>query len=130
MAKTDQDKLEEWRERMRAKTQILKEAAEKQGIPVVEHSAVDVCLAGAPAVDGVCGDSDCVCAMDPDRPSKEEYVEAARELYCVGSDDDIEIDGDVKISQNSEGGCWVQAWVYVRDYEVDEKYAEKEEEES
>jgi hypothetical protein len=35
---------------------------------IVQRPAiVDVCLAGAPAINGVCGDPECVCA----RPTKE-----------------------------------------------------------
>lgn len=40
-------------------------------------------------------------------------IERARELYCYGSDDDIEIDDEPLLSA-SENGVWVSAWVYVR----------------
>jgi hypothetical protein len=32
-------------------------------VPGFGYGVVDVCIAGSPAVNGVCGDPDCVCAM-------------------------------------------------------------------
>lgn len=58
------------------------------------------------------------------RPAESEYIETAREMYEHNPrfDNDIEIgsleDKHVMTSQNDEGGCWVKAWVYVRDCEV------------
>jgi hypothetical protein len=46
------------------------------------------------------------------------YIESARRIYEMNAsayafkDNDIEIDNDAKLSE-SEGGCWVQAWVFV-----------------
>ena len=41
-----------------------------------------------------------------------EEIEAARETYVEGSNDDIEID-DEALRSRSPNGVWVQAWVYV-----------------
>ncbi|UUZ75463.1 hypothetical protein LP414_27495 [Polaromonas sp. P1(28)-13] len=47
--------------------------------------------------------------------STEKERELAREQYAAGSNDDIEIDDDAKVSEDPEtGNVWVQAWVYVR----------------
>src|SRR4051812_10394330 len=61
--------------------------------------------------------------MDDDIPealTDDDYREQARQAYAVGSDDDIEIDSDAKVSPNDEGGAWVAAWVYVRNEDVRE----------
>lgn len=41
-----------------------------------------------------------------------DIIAAAREQYCQGSDNDIEIDDDPKLSHADEG-CWVAAWVWI-----------------
>ena len=46
-------------------------------------------------------------------------IEMARSLY-EGTDGDIEVDDDASISP-SEGGTWVQAWVWVPDDEQSNK---------
>lgn len=43
-----------------------------------------------------------------------EEIDAAREAYAKGSNDDIEID-DGALRSRSPNGVWVQAWVYVPD---------------
>ena len=43
-------------------------------------------------------------------------VARAREMYCLGSNDDIEIDDKPKVSV-ADHGTWVQAWVWVQDEE-------------
>jgi len=48
-------------------------------------------------------------------------VEAARETYAVGSDDDVEVDDNAMVTRiygegedgNELTGAWVQAWVWV-----------------
>jgi hypothetical protein len=52
-------------------------------------------------------------AHDTDRhyATKEER-DQAREAHCLGSDDEIEIDPDAKVSR-TEDGTWVSAWVWV-----------------
>lgn len=48
-----------------------------------------------------------------DRPrATPDQIEAAREEYAQGSDDNIEIDDDALVSEG-EGGYWVQAWVWI-----------------
>jgi hypothetical protein len=42
------------------------------------------------------------------------YREAAKECW---TDDDLEIDEDAKVSAG-EGGAWVQAWVWVGNYDA------------
>lgn len=42
----------------------------------------------------------------------EQIIEAARNAYCMGSDNDIEIDDEPALS-HADSGCWVQAWVWV-----------------
>lgn len=39
-------------------------------------------------------------------------VARAREIYAAGSDDDIEIDDNAKVSR-ADDGTWVQAWVWL-----------------
>ena len=41
-------------------------------------------------------------------------VTRARERYCMGSDDNVEIDDKPEVSVG-DGGAWVQAWVWVAD---------------
>jgi len=50
-------------------------------------------------------------------------LELAKDRHCIGSDNEIEIDGDARVSRG-EDGAWVQAWVFVpkeliADYKVD-----------
>jgi len=49
------------------------------------------------------------------RPRRKQYIEAARALYQ--KDGEIEIDDDAKLSgtPKSEGGQYLQAWVWVYD---------------
>ena len=47
---------------------------------------------------------------------------AAVGLYCLGSNDDIEIDDVANISEGPDG-AWVQAWVWVPDSEWKEDEA-------
>jgi hypothetical protein len=56
--------------------------AEKSGIDsLYDESRVDVCIAGAPAYDGVCGDPECVCSpfeslhrmVDTPEPTRRTY---------------------------------------------------------
>lgn len=53
---------------------------------------------------------------------REQVLEAARDLYAVGSNDDVEIDDDAKISMDEtdpdDRRFWVQAWVYVREEDL------------
>lgn len=49
--------------------------------------------------------------------ARELVISVARANYCVGSNDDIEIEPDAKLSR-AEEGTWVQAWVYVPDEEL------------
>jgi len=52
-------------------------------------------------------------------PTREQLIQTARDLYAVGSNDDIEIDDDAKLSHAPDsGGTWVQAWVWVNHEEV------------
>ena len=37
----------------------------------------------------------------------------ARDLYANGSDDNVEVDDDARISSTTDGHAWVQAWVRV-----------------
>lgn len=53
--------------------------------------------------------------FDDKQEATRKYREAADNIYGC---DEIEIDDDANISPNDEGGCWVQAWVYVRDEEA------------
>lgn len=46
-------------------------------------------------------------------------LEAARETYALGSNDDVEIDTGAMTSIEDEG-TWVQAWVWMRHKEPDE----------
>lgn len=45
-----------------------------------------------------------------------EYIDAAKDVFESQSDD-IEIDNDAEVSV-SDGGAWVQAWVFVSDDDV------------
>ena len=47
------------------------------------------------------------------------YLEAARERYAKGSNDDVAIDDNAKFSA-VDNGVWVQAWVWVRRPEKEE----------
>lgn len=39
----------------------------------------------------------------------------ARDLWTKrGDSDELEIDDDAKVSETSDGGAWVAAWVYIR----------------
>ena len=63
--------------------------------------------------------------LDPDKPitreelDNEYWIDRARDLYAMSSDDDIEIDDNAKVSHGDDG-VWVQAWVFVRTAEVNE----------
>jgi hypothetical protein len=45
-------------------------------------------------------------------------IEAARDKYALGSDDNIEIDDGAATSVGDEG-TWVQAWVWMKHEEED-----------
>lgn len=51
------------------------------------------------------------------RPTRDHYIEAARRMYAIRSDDDLEIDDAPALSE-TDTGSWVAAWVYVRDEDV------------
>jgi hypothetical protein len=53
------------------------------------------------------------------------HITAAREMYAVPSNDDIEIDDNPKTSRG-ENGTWVSAWVWVHDDEVNAELDEDE----
>ena len=48
------------------------------------------------------------------------FVAFAREKYADPSDDDIEIDDGAALSEDTEEGTWVAAWVWVYDTDVEE----------
>lgn len=58
--------------------------------------------------------------------------EIARDLYCLKSDDNIEVDDDAKVSRvyDEDTGelmhVWVQAWVYVSAGDLPHNYSCKE----
>lgn len=47
------------------------------------------------------------------KSSKKQIIELARNDYCQGSDDNVEIDDQAKVLKR-DTGAWVAAWVYVR----------------
>lgn len=54
---------------------------------------------------------------NPSKPkdTRQRYIEAARNLYCLRSDDNIEVDDNAELSLSEDGDfAWVRAWVYVR----------------
>jgi hypothetical protein len=46
------------------------------------------------------------------KEASKELIAKARELYAKGSDDNIEIDENAKVSE-MDNGTWVQAWVWI-----------------
>jgi hypothetical protein len=50
-------------------------------------------------------------------------IQRAREMYASGSECDIEVDDDAKVSE-SDDGTWVQAWVWLPNVEEDEEDGE------
>lgn len=40
-------------------------------------------------------------------------IELARERYAYGSSDDIEVDGNARLSDAQDEGCWVQGWLWL-----------------
>lgn len=50
------------------------------------------------------------------RHATPDLIEAAREAYAHGSDDNVKVDDDALVSRG-EDGTWVQAWVWVRNTE-------------
>lgn len=52
------------------------------------------------------------------------YRGAARTLYCVGSDDNIEIDLDAAFSVH-DAGVWVMGWLHVRSEDVKDLTSEE-----
>lgn len=56
--------------------------------------------------------ADCGEAIDV-RETYAGEIESARNTYCMGSDDNIEIDDDPVLSVGEEG-LFVSAWVWVR----------------
>jgi hypothetical protein len=53
-----------------------------------------------------------------DERATEDEIARARDQYALGSDDNIEIDDNALVSRGDDG-CFVQAWVYLRDNEED-----------
>ena len=53
---------------------------------------------------------------DTDTYATEEEIQRARDKYALGSNDDIEIDDNALVSRGDEG-CFVQAWVWLKDEE-------------
>ena len=51
---------------------------------------------------------------------QKKYIEKARRMYAAPSDDNIEIDMEPLVSE-SDDGMWVQAWVYVDNYDLEEE---------
>lgn len=48
------------------------------------------------------------------RPASPQEIEAARASYAVGSDDNIEVDDDARVSRvDGTNAYWVSAWVYL-----------------
>jgi hypothetical protein len=52
-------------------------------------------------------------------PTEQEIREKARAIYALGSDDNIAVDDDAKLSRTDDG-VWVQAWVWVDNYLLEE----------
>jgi hypothetical protein len=50
------------------------------------------------------------------RPEDAIFIEKARELYV---DDETEIDDDPAVSPGGDPGCWVAAWVWVSNDDVE-----------
>lgn len=50
-----------------------------------------------------------------------EEIQRARELYAFGSDDNIEIDDNALVSRGDDG-CFVQAWVWLKDENVNKDW--------
>jgi len=46
-----------------------------------------------------------------DARASQQEIEAARQLHCVGSDDNVEIDD--ALCSHGENGFWVQGWLWV-----------------
>jgi hypothetical protein len=51
---------------------------------------------------------------DAKRPTDDQYIAHACKQYCS---DEIEIDDEPDLSHGDDG-CWVQAWVWVRDRDI------------
>ena len=61
------------------------------------------------------------------QPEDDAIIEAARETYAVGSDDDVEVDDNAMVTRIFEEadehtsrltGAWVQAWVWVNGEDI------------
>jgi hypothetical protein len=83
----------------------------------------DCCLTpGNPSPAGRCPAPQCnslaYIVKREEETATEDEIARARERYALGSDDNIEIDSNAKVSRGDDG-CFVQAWVYLRDDESD-----------
>lgn len=50
-------------------------------------------------------------------PSEDQWRDKARELHCLGSGDNIEIDNNCQFSRGDDG-CWVSGWLWVSNEDV------------
>lgn len=60
---------------------------------------------------------------DPDEIEGEDqaaFIELAREQYARGSDDDIEVYDNARISSAGDDGMWVEAWLYLSQSSLEE----------
>lgn len=94
----------------------LNSAAERVRKAVIAWKAVGFLHEGPEAVEyrNACRELTDAAEAGDDVADKDraKLVEQARELYALGSDDDIEVDEDARFSV-AEAGTWVQAWVWV-----------------
>jgi hypothetical protein len=70
---------------------------------------------GDPSPAGRCPECDTMAYIvkpEEERATPAE-IEAARDNYAIGSDDNIEIDDGALVSRGDEG-CFVQAWVWLK----------------
>ncbi|TJY57142.1 hypothetical protein E4T66_17170 [Sinimarinibacterium sp. CAU 1509] len=80
------------------------------------HIAINAALAGADdARAKLEAAKRSIESIHADRATRTLHIEQARKDYCT---DDIEID-DEPIVSVGDGGVWVNAWVWVRDEEVE-----------
>src|SRR5262245_35543477 len=81
---------------------------------VLEHCVkVDTPTEALDHIEGLCTRA---LDLDPDshdQALREQAIELARDRHAHGSDNEIEVDDNADISPNSEGGVWVQGWLYV-----------------
>jgi len=50
--------------------------------------------------------------MDKSKLATPSQIEQARAMYATGSDNNIEVDNDARVSESVDG-VWVQAWVWI-----------------